>query len=54
MILYALLNKDGIGGVCNMQGKEINACIILGRNPDKLRNRWEDNIKMNLELGCVG
>jgi hypothetical protein len=44
----------GLAGYVTCRGKMINACIILGRNPDKLRNRWEDNIKMNLESGCVG
>jgi len=51
---YSLLNKYGICGVSNTQGKMSYACIIWGRKPERLRNRWEDNIKIYLELGYAG
>jgi len=41
-------------GYLTFRGKMSYVCIILGRKPKRLSNRWEDNIKIYLELGCAG
>jgi len=38
-------------GYLTFRGKMSYACIILGRKPERLRNRWEDNIKIHLDEG---
>jgi hypothetical protein len=50
-----------MGGAFSMQGESGCVCRVLVGKPDgkrplgRLRHRWEDNIKMNLqEVGCGG
>jgi hypothetical protein len=41
-------------GYLTFREKMSYVCIIVGRKPESIRNSWEDNIKIYLELGCAG
>jgi hypothetical protein len=50
-----------VEGACSIYGREERVCRVLVGKPEgkrplgRLRCRWEDNIKMDLqELGCRG
>jgi hypothetical protein len=55
------IQKSVMGGACSADGKErVVYRFLVGKTEEKrqlgrLRRRWEDNIRMNLqEVGCGG
>ena len=49
-----------MGGACGMHGEKRNAYRVSVWKPEgkmslgRSSRRWEDNIKMNLKVGCRG
>ena len=55
------IEKNKMGGACSAYGEKTGVCRVLvgkpeGKRPlERPRLRWEDNIKMGLQLaGCGG
>jgi len=55
------IEKNEMGGACRAYGEGRGLYMVLVRKPQgkrplgRLRRRWEDNIKMDLqEVGCGG
>jgi hypothetical protein len=53
-------SRRKMGGECSMGGEERCVCRVLvgkskGKRPlGRHRRRWENNIRMYLEVGCEG